>query len=227
MLAPGGSTTVGGNQAKVDGAALLGGASSTYGAGRSIEFSAAFSAEAGQNAGFSSTNAVQPPFAMFGVNNAGTLLARSFSAGTSIETPIPGSWFSGFQNFRIDWTPTTVVYWINKKKVATHIIALDEAMQPAAFDSTVGNGTLKIAHLRMTPYAALGNYTSAVFDAGAVVTWATTSWRADKPAGTNIVLSYRTGATPTPDATWTEFTATSGSGGALSGTSRYFQFTCR
>jgi hypothetical protein len=64
-----------------------------------------------------------------------------------------------------------------------------------------------------------------VFDAGAPVSWLTMSWSADKPAGTNIVVSYRTGNTPTPDATWTAFATVPTSGGALAGSSRYIQYT--
>ena len=77
----------------------------------------------------------------------------------------------------------------------------------------------------MTPYAAAGNYTSAAFDAGAVVTWLTATWSAAVPAGTSAVIQYRTGNTPTPDGTWTPFTTVPTSGAALTGSARYFQFT--
>jgi hypothetical protein len=41
--------------------------------------------------------------------------------------------------------------------------------------------------------------------------------------GTTITITYRTGTTPTPDATWTPFAAV-GKLGALTGSSRYVQF---
>jgi hypothetical protein len=79
----------------------------------------------------------------------------------------------------------------------------------------------------MTPYAAEGNYTSPVFDAGGVVTWVSSSWTATKPAGTAVEVQYRTGDTPTPDASWTSFTTVNTSGDALTGASQYVQFTVR
>jgi hypothetical protein len=77
--------------------------------------------------------------------------------------------------------------------------------------------------MRLGPYAPAGTYTSKVFDATTAATWLTLSWTAATPAGTSVVMSYRTGNTPTPDATWTPFAVTT-SGAALSGTSRYVQF---
>ena len=60
-------------------------------------------------------------------------------------------------------------------------------------------------------------------EAGAVVSWVTLAWTAQTPAGTASAVSYRTGNTPTPDATWTAFTQVPGSG-PISGTARYFQY---
>jgi hypothetical protein len=159
---------------------------------------------------------------MFGTTTAGQLLARSVMTGTAIETPIAGSWFAGSHKFRIDWNAATVVYWIDGKTVATHNISLAGAMQPAAVDLTVGDGALLISYMRMTPYATVGNYTSEVFDAGAVVTWLTTSWTATTPAKTSVAFQYRTSSDGT---TWSTFTPIPSSGAQLSGSSRYFQFT--
>jgi len=75
----------------------------------------------------------------------------------------------------------------------------------------------------MTPYASVGSFTSRVFDAGGIVTWLTVASAGTTPAGTTVTYKYRSGNTPTPDATWTPLT-TAGTGGALTGTSRYFQF---
>ena len=43
--------------------------------------------------------------------------------------------------------------------------------------------------------------------------------------GTSATISYRVGDTATPDASWTPLTALAGSGGVLSGSGRYIQFT--
>ena len=63
--AAGGTTTVANKKATIDGASLVGGAAG-YGAGRSVEFAAAFTGAAGQWGGFSATGAATAPFAMIG-----------------------------------------------------------------------------------------------------------------------------------------------------------------
>ena len=97
-------------------------------------------------------------------------------------------------------------------------------MRPAITDQTVGGGGVSVDWMRMTPNAASGVYTSAVFDATAPVAWKNLSWDADVPAGTSLLVEVRTGTTATPDATnWTAFQAIA-SGGAMTGTSRYAQY---
>ncbi|HXI31003.1 MAG TPA: Ig-like domain repeat protein, partial [Vicinamibacterales bacterium] len=222
-LVAGGASTLGTGGVTIDGAALVGG-TTTFAAGRSVEFSAKFSGAAGQNAGFTATGALTAPYAVFGTKAANTLLARSVIAGNTQEIAIAGFTFNQTHKFRIDWNATTVAYWVDDKKVATHTITLSQAMRPTVLDATVGDGALFVEYIRMTPYAAAGTYTSGVFDAGAVVTWMTMSWTANLPTGTSVGLKYRTGNTPTPDATWTALTAVNASGAALAGSTRYLQF---
>src|SRR4029079_13828030 len=109
--------------------------------------------------------------------------------------------------FRIDWTTMAVTYWIDDVKVVTHTMSLIFTMKAAAIDGATGDGALTIDYMRVTPYATAGTYTSRVFDAGAVVTWQTMAWTGDVPAGTTLALQYRTGNTPTPDATWSALTS--------------------
>jgi hypothetical protein len=53
-------------------------------------------------------------------------------------------------------------------------------------------------------YFTVGTYTSAVFDAGKSVDWAALDWRySGIPDG--VVMEMRTGNTPVPDATWTNW----------------------
>lgn len=53
-------------------------------------------------------------------------------------------------------------------------------------------------------YFTTGTYTSVVFDAGKTVDWATSVWRfSGIPDG--VALELRTGNTPVPDATWTDW----------------------
>jgi hypothetical protein len=96
-------------------------------------------------------------------------------------------------------------------------------MRPTLIDATVGGTPLLAQYVRLSPYASNGSYTSAVFDAGGVVSWMTATWASTVPTGTTVAVKYRTGSTPTPDASWTAF-APVGANGALTGTTRYFQF---
>lgn len=53
-------------------------------------------------------------------------------------------------------------------------------------------------------YYTAGTYTSAVFDAGKKVDWGTSTWRYSRiPDG--VVLEFRTGNTPVPDVSWTDW----------------------
>ena len=188
--------------------------------GRSMEFAATFNGQQ-QFAGLSP--------AQFNTKLTGTklgLYARTVNGSKTVETLIPGSWFGAPHRFRIDWNTTTVVYWIDGAKVATHTASFPATMNMTmvASDVTRSSGVLTIDWMRSTPYAAAGTYTSKVFDAGAPVGWLTMSWSFDKPAGTDIVVSYRTGNTPKPDAAWTAFATVPASGGALAGSSRYIQY---
>jgi hypothetical protein len=139
--------------------------------------------------------------------------------------PIPG--ITGSHLFRIDWNPSSVAYWIDGNLVASHAIALTTSMRPAARDQAVGGGAITMDWMRMSPYAASGTYTSTVINALSIVDWVKASWTADTPAGTDVVVSYRTGNTNQVDATWTPFTTVPTSGAALGASSKFLQFRCR
>jgi hypothetical protein len=226
-LVTGGAGTLGGGLVTLDGASIVGGAA-TVTPGHSLEFVGKFTGAAGQNAGFMVNGGLsQMPYAVFGTKASGTLLARSVMALKTIETPIAGFTFNQPHKFRIDWTSSSVVYWIDDVKVVTHTIAVTQNMRPGANDLTVGDGALVLDYMRMTPYSATGTFTSAVFDAGAPVTFTTLTWSAITPVGTTVAVQYRTGNTPTPDATWTAGAPVSALDGIITGTARYIQFVVK
>ena len=76
----------------------------------------------------------------------------------------------------------------------------------------------------MSPYAASGTYLSRVFDGGQSTAWGSASWNATIPSGAGLTISVRTGNTPTPDASWTNFMPVTGSGASIGATSRYLQY---
>jgi hypothetical protein len=215
-----GSVTVSNGVAKLQGTQIT----STFplvGVNRSLEFAATFNGAPQQLAGLL--------LAQFNTKMVGTtvnLYARTINGLMPVETLIPGNWFNARHVFRVDWNATSVVYWIDGSKVATHNVAFSSSVKMTVVGSDLykTNGVLTIDWMRVGPYVPSNNYLSKVFDAGAAAAWLTMSWTGSAPSGTAIVMSYRTGNTPTPDATWTTFAAVPASGAPLAGTSRYVQF---
>src|SRR5262249_21461252 len=214
-----GSTVVGNGVVTLQGSQIV--TSSLYGSGRSLEFGATMFGEPDQSVGF-----LLAHFNTKTVGSTVTLYARTVTVPL-VEPPIPGNWFSGPHRFRIDWNPTSLVYSIDGVVVATHNVAFQAVVRMpllAADWMRMDTGKLIVDWMRLSPYAASGTYTSKVFDAGFSAVWMNANWTAAAATGTGVVVSYRTGNTPTPDASWTAFTTVSAPGGGLAGTSRYFQF---
>ena len=68
-----------------------------------------------------------------------------------------------------------------------------------------------------------GYYTSPVFDAGSLKNWHI-SWVNQVPEGTSQSFSARTGNTPIPDETWTDFLPIAASNDLLGSSSQYIQY---
>ncbi len=81
-------------------------------------------------------------------------------------------------------------------------------------------GTATAAH----NYAGAGILTSSVFTPGGTTTWGAVNWTESKPASTNVVVEVRTGNTPTPDGTWSAWTAVANGGMVPGGPTRYIQY---
>ena len=73
-------------------------------------------------------------------------------------------------------------------------------------------------------YEASGTLVSSIFDAGAPVSWQSISWTETKPANTNIIMAARTGNTPVPDDTWTDWAVVTNGGVIPNPNSRYIQY---
>jgi phosphodiesterase/alkaline phosphatase D-like protein len=213
----GGGASVGGGSIVVDGAAS--GVNATNSPGRVLEFVATFSGTAHQHVGLG-VDLNNQPWAIFSTAGGGGLFART--NGTS--TQIPGSWLGAPHLFRIDWTSMAVTYFIDGQQVASHTVPIATQMRPLISDFDVGGGNVSVNWMRMTPYATSGTFTSRVFDSGSVTNWGTATWNADVPAGTTQALSVRTGNSPTPDATWSNFTPLASSGSSVGASTRYLQY---
>jgi hypothetical protein len=217
---PGGSASVSGGTLVVDGARAS--TIANFPAGRSLEFVATFSGAAFQHAGLADTLEAAP-WAIFSTFNGGGLFARTNSGGTNIDTPLSPSLLGAPHRFRIDWTPTTIVYSVDGTVVATHAIAIAAPLRPLVSDFATGSGSVSVDWIRMSPYAAAGTFVSRVFDATQAVDWGGLSWTAETPGGASVAFFARHGDTPTPDASWSAF-APVPQGGAIGGRSRYAQY---
>jgi hypothetical protein len=217
----GGAATVNGGSLSVDGVRAY--TTATFSAGRSVEFMATFSGDAFQHVGFGVDFNAQP-WAIFSTSSGGGLNVRTNNGTSNLTTAISSSFLGSPHLFRIDWNAANVVYSVDGTVVATHAVAISTAMRPIVSDFTTGGGNVQVDWLRMGPFAASGSFTSRVFDGGASVAWGTASWTATTPAGTSVALFVRTGNTPTPDGTWTNFVPVASPGASIGVTARYLQY---
>ncbi len=228
----GGAATVAGGALTVDGARAN--TTAFYGPGRTLVFAATFTADPFQHVGFGDTFA-GAPWAMFSTGNGTSLptglYARTWApGGTAVDMPIAGVNPLVEHEYSIEWDPTEVRYYVDGNLVATHAIAIGAQMRPIASDFNVGGGNVDVENLDLYPteaqYPSSGTFTSRVFDAGdSRATWRTLSAAADTPAGTGVTFEARTGSTPTPDASWTDWQAV-GPAGEIGGPvgRRYLQY---
>ena len=221
----GGATTVDG-EATVDGSWIR--ANGLVGAGRAVEFSATFSGDAFQNAGFGVTlDSESESWAMFGTNaTAGVLQARrqqrrggrgraarravhrlrAHATGSSGTPPRSGS----------TSTATPIPSTRPRPPSAAPCGRSPATSTPAAAPSSID-------WMRMTPYASPGRSLSRVHDAGNPAEWGALSYAADVPSGTTLALSVRTGPTPVPDGGWSAFAPVT-SGDDVPTDGRYLQY---
>ncbi len=220
--ATGGSATVSGGVVTVDGALI--GTNAYYVPAHSLEFVATFGANTSEHAGYG-TDLNAAPWAIFSTGYPGgtSLLARTNSGTSAIDTDLGGAYVGAPHRYRIDWTASSVVYSIDGVQVASHAIGITANMRPVASD-LAGGPTLSIDWLHLSPYAASGVFVSRVLDAGTGVQWLNLTPLISQPAGTSLTFETRTGNSTTPnDGTWSAWTLTSG-GAVSSPSGRYIQY---
>ncbi len=217
----GGSTVAGGNVA-VNGALLR--STSLSGPGATIEFQATFGAAAFQHGGFGVDLAATPRWAIFSTaGTTNTLYARTNNNGTYTETALGTGFVGSSHTYRIDWFADRVVFIIDGAAVHTQNVAIAGGMGPVVSDYAAGGPDIVVGSMTMTAAARTGQFTSRLLDAGSAADWQTLDAVSHGVAGTGIVIEIRTGSTPTPDATWTEY-ATVTAGADIPNGGRYLQY---
>jgi len=199
------------------------GADTLVAPGQSLEFSATFSADSSEHAGFA-VAFDDSLWAIFSTSGGNGLFARTNDGIVPTDTLIPGNWLGAPHRYRIDWTSTSVTFFVDSTQVAIHPKAIASNLRPVFSDFNVGGGSLSVDWMRLAPFAANATFTSRVLDMGSQVVWSNAQWTARVPAGTSLALKARFGNTPAPDATWTPFATLTTSGVSLSDASRYVQY---
>ncbi len=218
-----GATTVMNGSVTVNGTHLY--TNNSFGPGASLEFAATYNLGAFQNVGFSNDQAFDSnPWITIGQGQSpdGNLYAR-FSDGTAIS--LGSNLLGSLHQYRIQWNANNFTFYVDGSSTpaATINATLASAMYVQISDVLSNDGSLSVDWLRVSPYAPSGVYGSKVFDQGSPANWGVVSWNASTPAGTSLTVQVRKGNTPTPDASWTNFTDVV-NGGNIGGNSQYLQY---
>src|SRR5207248_2020407 len=71
----------------------------------------------------------------------------------------------------------------------------------------VGTGDPGKLYVLQDRYTARGTAVSEVLDAKIISKWGALRWNADMPTGTSVTVAVRSGNTPEPSETWSEWSA--------------------
>ena len=205
----GGTWTVGSGSLAVDGAYARN--DTLFGPGRSLEFVATFKAEAFQHVGFGGSDPTfnDAPIVMFSTRQGTTTLYTSTFLGTYADAEIPnGSSLIGSPHrYRIDWKTDGFDFYVDGALVSSRTSTVSGSMRMAASDYNLGNTSLTVDWMRVTPYVSPCTFESRVLDAGSLVNWLDLSWVGSTPTGTTVGFETRSGNTATPGASWSEWQA--------------------
>ncbi len=149
-----------------------------------------------------------------------TLYARVNVNGTTQEVAI-GTLSTAFNLYRIQFTATTVNFYVNDSLVASITAALSAtAMRVVASDYN-GATPLALDWVALLSYGGSGTLTSVAYDAGRSVSVQSVNWTATTPSGTSISVHMSVSA---DGVTWSDWTGVD-NGVSVSGlTGRYLRY---
>jgi hypothetical protein len=222
-----GGATVQGGAVTVDGARVTQVAAPTAMAPQTLEFRATFGSDPFQHIGLGTSFAVPEPWAMFSTGSDGTALhvRTRISDATELDTILPGALLNAPHVFRIEWSSSSVTYFVDGAEVHSDPLLVPGPLRPVISDFTAGGATLSVDWLGLLPEPASGTFESRVFDGtSAHALWNTLTPTEAKPAGTAIAYDTRTGNTPVPDATWSAYQPVGAGVAIQSPMGRYLQY---
>ena len=195
---PAGAATLAGGNLVVDGARVVD--DPTAAAPRVLELRAAFGAARFQHIGFGN-GLEDAPWAMFSTGGGALpigLFARTNVGGAAVDTPLAGIDPLVAHNYKIEWTPTQVIYSVDGLVRHTDNAAFTQAMRPVISDFDAADGaTVTVESMVRDRYPASGTLVSRVFDSGdSRAAWGTLTATGD---ATGVVFATRSGNTAAPE----------------------------
>jgi hypothetical protein len=223
---PGGTTTLGGGALSADTTAAY--TNDVFAGPRTLEFSATFQPVNDQAVGLGgdlsdfpyaifTTGIPGDPFGMYVMTGAGP--------GEEAKTPLPSVSLYVPHRFRIEWTPSTIRYYVDGALVATHPIAISGEIRPALSDYGVFGASVRVHWMRMSSFPSSGTFISRTLDSGpGANAWQTLTSTSTRPTGTSISFQTRSGGTRQPDASWSAWQPLGTGGVIASPAARYLQY---
>jgi hypothetical protein len=110
--------------------------------------------------------------------------------------------------FKINWTATGFDIYVDGSLRTTVNKAIATPLIFMVSDFNNDGASLSLDYFRNNNggYPSSGIFTSRIFSLSSNPATATVSWNATVPAGTGLSIAVRSGASPTPDGTWSAFT---------------------
>ncbi len=195
---------------------------------RMLEFSATFDAVNDQAIGLGGDTSNYPyavfssgvpgdPFGIYAISGASPGdEEQSARLNVSLYEP---------HRFRIEWTPSTIRYYVDGALVATHAVAISQEIRPVISDYNLFGASVKVHWIRMSSYPSTGTFTSRTLDSGPGANdWQTLASARNLPAGTGITFQTRSGDTRSPGANWSAWQPVGAGGTIASPNARFLQY---
>ena len=194
----------------------------SYGPGWVLEFAATFGSAQFHHAGLATDQDFNPPWAMFSTHNTTNQLFARTNSGASSDVSVGTGWLDAPHTYRIEWLPASVAYYIDNTLVHSELATIASNLRPVISDFLAGGPNLAVDWLRISPYSDACAFESRIMDAGITTVWSDLSWSGSQPGGTTVGFETRTGATPVPDAGWSDWAPVSSP--ITSPNGRYLQY---
>jgi hypothetical protein len=145
-------------------------------------------------------------FAMLSTADGSGLYARTFAGASEERTLLTDVSLGAYHLVRIEWTPTTVNYYVDGSLVATHNVTFAGPMY--VYLSNNSSAPLSAQWVRVDSYPLTSAvYTSCIKDAGAPINWGQLQWEGRTPTGTSLTFQTRTSSDTSNWSAWTNVAA--------------------